>query len=75
VKYSGCGFAEIIFRENHSTLTMEIRDDGKGFDPAAITSRNGIKNMRQRAKNLNATLEIKSAEGEGTHIILIIDNP
>jgi signal transduction histidine kinase len=49
---------------------MEISDDGKGFNPDALTSRNGIKNMKLRAGQMKSEIEIKSAPGEGTQIIL-----
>jgi signal transduction histidine kinase len=51
---------------------MEISDDGKGFNPEALTSRNGIKNMKLRATQINSAIEIKSAPGKGTRITLLV---
>ena len=43
-----------------------IQDNGTGFSPDIKTSGNGLKNMRRRAKEINAQLEIKSTQGSGT---------
>jgi signal transduction histidine kinase len=57
-------------------LQLEIADDGAGFDPDAAVARErrgraqGLRNMRQRADLLNATLSIQSAIGRGTELSL-----
>jgi signal transduction histidine kinase len=53
-----------------SVMDIEIRDEGRGFDPAAL-GRNqslGIEGMRERAYVLGGLLEIQSEPGEGTRI-------
>ncbi|MEI7982583.1 MAG: triple tyrosine motif-containing protein, partial [Bacteroidota bacterium] len=72
IKYSECRSVRILFRQEHSGLIMEISDDGNGFNPDAITSRNGIKNMKLRAGQINSVIEIKSAKGNGTKISLAV---
>jgi signal transduction histidine kinase len=72
LKYAECTSVKILFRQEHPGLIMEISDDGKGFDPDALTSRNGIKNMKLRASQINSAIEIKSAPGEGTQIRLVV---
>ena len=51
-------------------ISMEIRDNGIGFDP--LTQRDsvghGLHNMRTRADNLNGTFSLKTAPGAGTII-------
>jgi signal transduction histidine kinase len=47
---------------------LQVRDNGSGFDPLAI-SRNGgfgLVSMRERAEALGATLAVSSAPGKGT---------
>jgi len=73
VKYAECKSVKLSFRMEHPGFIMEISDDGKGFDPEAPTSRNGIKNMRLRAAQINSEIEIKSGAGEGTHIALKVN--
>ena len=57
-------------------FTLEIRDDGGGFDPDASPARGrrgraqGLANMRRRAELLDATLEIESEPGRGTRLSL-----
>jgi signal transduction histidine kinase len=72
IKYSECTSVKILFRQKHPGLVMEISDDGKGFNPDALTSRNGIKNMKLRAGQMNAEIEIISAPGLGAKITLSV---
>jgi signal transduction histidine kinase len=54
-------------------MQMTIRDDGAGFDPRSLsadTTHWGFAIMRERARALDATLEIQSAPDEGTRISL-----
>ncbi len=72
IKYADCTSVKILFRQEPPGLIMEISDDGKGFNPDALTSRNGIKNMKLRATQINSAIEIKSAPGKGTQIRLTV---
>ncbi len=48
-------------------LTVELRDDGRGFDPKAIPAGHyGLLGLRERARLACGTLDIASAPGEGT---------
>jgi len=47
-------------------FVLELRDDGRGFDPAAPTSRLGMRGMRERAEAAGAAFEVQSAPGRGT---------
>lgn len=49
-------------------LFMVIEDDGRGFDTAQTTHRNGLKNMQQRVGKWEGKIEITSREGKGTAI-------
>ena len=72
VKYAECTEASIVFKEEQPWLTLEIADNGKGFDTKAGSSRNGIRNMHLRAEKINALLNVFSAAGKGTRISLKI---
>ena len=49
-------------------LHMKIEDNGKGFDITALTHRNGIRNLQQRAEKWKGTAKIASLTGQGTII-------
>jgi len=56
---------------------LEIRDDGSGFDAAAVTPTGGrrgraqgLANIRRRVELLGAELDIESAPGQGTGLSL-----
>ncbi|MEO6316732.1 MAG: tetratricopeptide repeat protein [Chitinophagaceae bacterium] len=51
-------------------LQMNITDDGKGFDTTFDNNGNGLKNMGERARELNGQLSIVSHPGSGTSITL-----
>jgi signal transduction histidine kinase len=55
-------------------LRVEVRDDGRGFDPreAAANGHFGLVGMRERAGALRASLTIESAPGIGTTIRVVI---
>ncbi|HLO34908.1 MAG TPA: GAF domain-containing sensor histidine kinase [Candidatus Deferrimicrobium sp.] len=56
---------------------LEIADDGIGFDPARDfgAGHHGLANMRARAAAIGGTLEVRSARGEGTRVIVELPRP
>ncbi|HMR82438.1 MAG TPA: tetratricopeptide repeat protein [Niabella sp.] len=72
VKYAECTEASIRATYNEGYLRFVIKDNGKGFDPSKPTNRNGVKNLKARAKQINADLQIYSVPGWGTQITLIV---
>ncbi|WP_346239168.1 tetratricopeptide repeat-containing sensor histidine kinase [Niabella insulamsoli] len=73
VKYAECTFASVTAIANEGSLRFIVKDNGKGFDPCKLTNRNGLKNLKARAAQINADLQIKSAPGLGTEIILDVE--
>lgn len=54
-------------------VTLEIKDDGIGFDPTMLTQKSGgLYNMKARAQQIGARLEVLSAPRNGTRIVLHI---
>ena len=53
---------------------FEVRDDGAGFDAAAARAEThvGLRIMAERAERIGATLEVRSAPGAGTSIVLTL---
>jgi signal transduction histidine kinase len=78
VRHSGAKKAKIKLEIDEGKLRMEINDDGRGFEPARIFAENfspgkggnGVLNIHQRARELNADCELISAPGKGTIVKL-----
>ncbi len=57
-------------------LTLEIRDDGVGYDPEQVARRGrreatqGLENLRRRAEILGATLHLEGLPGRGSAVSL-----
>jgi two-component system sensor histidine kinase UhpB len=68
MKYSQCTEIRIRLALASTRLTLEINDNGDGFNFKEIKPGNGLNNMRDRAVLMNGQLEIKTAPYQGTHI-------
>ncbi len=72
VKYSlAKNLMMVVERANHA-VTIKIQDDGSGFDKTNGSPGNGLVNMKERAKEINAGLEINSYNHGGTVIELTV---
>ncbi|KPI05443.1 integral membrane sensor signal transduction histidine kinase [Actinobacteria bacterium OK006] len=54
-------------------VTLDVRDDGRGFDPAAVPERTGnggfgLDGMRARAERVAGSLTLESEPGRGTAV-------
>lgn len=53
-------------------VRAQVRDDGRGFDPAGVTGSErpawGLLGMRERAALLGGSMSLRSAAGEGTTV-------
>jgi PAS domain S-box-containing protein len=67
-RHSGAGTATVQLLADDQTLTVSIRDDGNGFDPAMTTNGSGLLGMRERVALLGGTIEIDAAPGDGVVI-------
>jgi signal transduction histidine kinase len=72
VKHSGATEVSVFLTTDSTGFTLIVRDNGKGFDPATVTSRpgrgNGLKNMTQRLEKIGGRCEIHSQPGAGTEV-------
>lgn len=69
-KHSNATQALIRFASAPNTLIMTIADNGSGFDAETIHPSNGLRNMRERARDHGWRLKIESGPKEGTTITL-----
>jgi two-component system sensor histidine kinase DegS len=77
-KHAQASEVQIGLRTDANEITVEIRDNGKGFDVAgARRSKSqsggvGLLNMRSRAQMLGGDLKIEARPGAGTRVTLTI---
>lgn len=53
-------------------VTLTLRDDGSGFDIAAVQRGRGLKNMQRRAAEVGAALVLDSAPRRGATVMLAL---
>ncbi len=58
----------ISLRVSGSELRFDVRDDGAGFDPVALTDGVGLRNMRARLDAFDGRLAIDTVPGRGTAV-------
>ncbi len=65
----------ISLKREREHISLQVRDDGCGFDPALRRQGLGIFGMRERAMLLDGTLTIQSRPGEGTLVQAVLPLP
>lgn len=67
-KYAEATKLIVRFSENKKTITLEISDNGIGFDAEVKKTGIGLKNIRERVEDLNGVFSIDSELEKGTTI-------
>ncbi|MEO6977897.1 MAG: ATP-binding protein [Mucilaginibacter sp.] len=63
-KHAFARFVSIELKTDKDELCLEIKDDGRGFDPASINKgRNGLQNIKSRVEKWNGNLVMTSENG------------
>ncbi len=71
LKHADAGEVMFSLRCEGERVVVQIKDDGRGFDPAAIDDDAlGLATMKGRLALFGGGLKIDSAPGRGTHLIL-----
>ena len=72
VKYSNANNIQVLFKlKQKKILTMQIADNGCGFNYETITPGNGLRNMQKRAAEIKGKLQVTTVLGGGTSINII----
>lgn len=56
------------FEMSGKAISLQIKDDGKGFNTSQDFDGNGLKNMNRRCENLKGKFEFTSSQEHGTNI-------
>ncbi len=72
VKHAQASIVRIKLKNNSPLLTLEISDDGKGFDSMKIRRGLGLTNIRNRAELFGGKMDIITAEGSGCTIRITV---
>jgi signal transduction histidine kinase len=73
-KYAQAARAGIQLFTAEGEVTLEITDDGMGFDPGMLraTPGFGLRGLIERARGLGGWAEISSAPGRGTTVMFCV---
>jgi signal transduction histidine kinase len=66
-KYAGASSASIELRRADSRLRFTVTDDGRGFDPVAVSG-SGLQGVTDRLAAIGGTFRVDSAPGRGTTV-------
>jgi PAS domain S-box-containing protein len=75
LKHADARNVDIVMKRKEQKIHLNIHDDGKGFNPKDHNRSNkglGLSIMRERARAVGGTLQIKSAPGKGTQIHMAV---
>ncbi len=74
-KHAGASQARVSLRCHEGRITLSVTDDGCGFDMTRLRPDSlGLGIIRERAREIGATLEVNSEAGKGTRITVIWEN-
>jgi len=62
-KHARAKHVQVSVREADGEITVQVRDDGAGFDPETVDRGFGLNGMRERVALAGGTLSIESGEG------------
>jgi signal transduction histidine kinase len=76
-KHSRASSVDVRLSGDDRTLSLEISDNGVGFDPEARydSQRQGLRNITDRARRLGASLSIDSEPGRRTRVQVALPVP
>jgi two-component system nitrate/nitrite sensor histidine kinase NarX len=75
-KHARAEQVELFLQMEPDRVELRIRDNGRGFDPESVPAGcMGLSILRERARAIDAGLEVTSQPGEGTEIVAIWTEP
>jgi signal transduction histidine kinase len=75
IRHASPRHVRIVLLRTPDAVTLEVHDDGRGFDLAAAERRRsgmGLLSMQERTALIDGTMEIKTTEGDGTTVVATV---
>ena len=73
IKYADANEVSVQVKPNENGITIDISDNGKGFDLNTIDLGNGIVNMQKRIEEIGGVFKIQSELEKGTQITISLN--
>ena len=70
LKYAHASLISIRLEKMERMITLSIKDNGQGFDPATKQSGIGLENIRRRVAALEGEMKIVSSVGNGCELLV-----
>jgi len=67
-KYANATSARVRLADRDGTVSFEVTDDGKGFDPEHTPLGTGLQGMKDRLEALGGTFTVESSPDTGTAV-------
>ncbi|MDX6396465.1 MAG: hypothetical protein QOJ73_7528 [Streptosporangiaceae bacterium] len=67
-KHAAAQAVDVLLRYESSAVSLEVTDDGQGFEPAQVNGGYGLRGMRERLGQAGGRVEVRSAPGTGTRV-------
>ncbi|MEN3325092.1 ATP-binding protein [Mariniflexile soesokkakense] len=72
LKYSEAKSIKVAFEKLEGNLKISVIDDGKGFDLETVEMGNGLNNIKKRATEIGAKVNISSKLDKGTSVQVLV---
>ncbi|KYH43745.1 hypothetical protein AZH51_02815 [Branchiibius sp. NY16-3462-2] len=64
-RHSGATSVVVQLQYTQDGLLLQVRDDGRGFEPSQGGAGHGLRNMRERVEAVGGSLDVESSAGAG----------
>ena len=75
-KHAQASRVRVVFSFEGEECRIVVEDDGRGFDPTRVTRgpwpHLGLQSMQERAAAIGARIDVISAPGQGTRVLLVL---
>lgn len=75
IRHAGATHVDVVLRRSPDDATLEVSDDGHGFDVKRAEERRpgmGLFSMRERVALVNGRLTVTSSSRRGTHVVATV---